>query len=266
MDIDNARLEAELDRLWQGLRQELGSEPEGLSLPPRSHRHRWVDSLVPATGRRMVAAVALALAGLTAAGTAMAASLVFEHARQGTFSTGADAKIAGPGEWLEMSAPDMPQVVRELTRDIPFPPGYQAWQNYTFNVWLTSSEQSRTSESAARAQVASQAICSWADYWVAADRSGDRAARRRATRVLVKSLHWPAVTTLDPDPDPLGEIGNHGEPTPTYFGYLPGVVRAVQGDDADAVARSLFPSGDTHCIVEQFRALDGERLLQESAR
>jgi hypothetical protein len=254
---DETGLDDELDTLWRGLRVELVAETDvGRQLVPAPRRRR--------ARRRLYVGAGLAALSLAAAGGATGKIFIFDHARTGTYSH--PAYDSGSGEWLEESARDMPEVARSISRDIPFAPGYKAYQDFTYNDYLTSDHQNEITQSAARAEIADQAICSWVDYWVGSDRAGDGQARAAATRTLTASLHWSAVTTADPHPDPRGQVGNDGELIPTRFGYLPGVVQAAQGTDAKRVAESLFDHGSTYCVPEQLRAIDGPKLLDESDR
>lgn len=277
----DARLQAQLDRLWSELQDELtvdslvGTEAAqaatGRSWPPRAGS----GSRRSTSRRRRVAigvglsAVSLALAGGAAAqvvahrGGNPPGYVRPDHARTGIFSTGRDALIAGPGEFFELNARDAPEAIKAATRDIPFPPGYEDFRRYTYTVYLHDDYQGRMSESAVRSEVAHQAICSWVDYWVVEDRDGDRVARKAATRALEGSLRWNAVTVPDPHPDPLGAVdANNGERMSTPFGYLPATIRAARRGDAEALARSLFVGGGSKCWGGgPFRALNVDRLL-----
>jgi hypothetical protein len=265
MAIDPARLDAELDLLWRGLQNELQAGSQSALAPAARPSAR--RGLAGWSRRQRVLGVAV-VASLSLAAAGGATAQVIRQAHTGEQSSGRDIQMAGPGEFLREDAPDFRSVIRKLTSDIPFAPGYQGYHEYTVTTWVAAGDPTnvRISTSAARAEVADQAICSWADYWAGADRADDVAGRNRATRALTGSLRWNAVTTLDSRPDPRGLVGDNGKRSPTRFGYLPATVRAAQAGDVDALGRALFGGGATYCVIEQLKVLDGERLLTADAR
>lgn len=238
MTIDE-RLDGELDLLWRGLQAELQEQRPGRS-------------------RRRAGMVAGVVAGSLVVGGAAAATGLL-HAHTGRYTHGWEVQAGGPGEELDMDAPDYPAVLRSIVADIPFAPDYGSYRTYTITVLLAphpAGGPEAITTSTARGIVADQAICSWADSWVAADRARRHAARARATRALTGALHWRAVLDLDPHPSPDGARRDGGGTAPTRFGYLPGLGAAARDGDERGVIEAVAPPGGTQCVPKQLRAIE----------
>src|SRR5438874_10721886 len=64
--------------------------------------------------------VALVVGGVATAAVAL-------RAHTGIFPSGPNAAVGGPGEELNLAAPDFSNVALTLSADIPYPSGYAAW-------------------------------------------------------------------------------------------------------------------------------------------
>ncbi len=239
MTTHDERLDAELDLLWRGLQGELSERPR------RSRR-------------RQAAVVAGVVAGSLAVGGAAAASGLL-HAHTGQYAHGWQVQAGGPGEELDMDAPDYPTVIRSVVAGIPFAPGYRSYREYVITVYLapTGHGPESITTSAARGVMANAAICSWADSWVAADRDQRQTARGRATSALADALRWRAVLDLDPHPSETGAVGNEGRREPTIFGFLPGLAATAKAGDRAGVIRAASAPDNTYCVPEQMHAIKG---------
>jgi hypothetical protein len=264
VDMDRRQLEAEFDHLWVALRAELLEDRPGEVGRGRPVR----PGPVAAARRRVGALAALAVISIAVAGSAVAVADLRRPAHTGTFVTRSEAGDHDTGELLDMSAADLPQVARRISTDIPFPPGYGRWQEAAYEqAWLPGrpDHAGYSTTTLVRANVARQAICAWADSWVTAEADGDRTGRDRAARTIMAARHWPAVTTLDPRPDPRGVADNDtGNVVATPFGQLVRLEHALRRGDPGAVGRSLVDNGGTVCLPEQFRTIDMDRLMRES--
>jgi hypothetical protein len=88
-----------------------------------------------------------------------------------------------------------------------------------------------------RSYVAYNAVCTWADAWVAADDAGNVAARADATQTLAGSVTWKAVVAFEK---------SQGEPNPadseagqSYFGWLRPLAEAAESGDHQAVLAAV---------------------------
>ncbi|WP_432537795.1 hypothetical protein [Kineococcus arenarius] len=214
--------------------------------------------------RRLARAGAITLA-VALAGTGTAAAATYLAARTGERTSGWEATAAGPGEVLRQDGSDYVDVARQLTADIPVAPGHQAQSEAQFNVGaLAPRADTQISTSALRAQVAQNAICTWADAWIAADATGDTAARRAAADTLTASLTWSAVTDVDPSPSPTGAPGDAGAQTETRFGWLPAITAAAVAGDHRAVLDAVTDSG--RCNPQLTPALNTDPAYRGPAR
>ncbi|WP_345710753.1 hypothetical protein, partial [Kineococcus glutinatus] len=199
--------------------------------------------------RRRVARTSALTTAVLLAGAGTASAGEYLATRTGQHATGWHVQAAGAGEGLDVRGSDHVEVVRELIADIPYAPGYEHLREAEP---VTGSLRDTTppgeggtviSESAARAQAAQNAVCTWADAWIAADTRGDRAARDTATAALAGSLAWPAVRDVDPDPSATGHAGDQGVGTPTRFGWVPALIAATGGGQHQAVLDAVTGSG-----------------------
>ncbi|WP_328294049.1 hypothetical protein OG218_15135 [Kineococcus sp. NBC_00420] len=205
--------------------------------------------------RRRVARTSAITTAVLLAGAGTAAASTYLATRTGQHTSGWQMQAAGSGELLNLEGDDRVQVMRELIADIPYAPGYEDLREAEpVTGSLRSEKNAQVSDSAARAWVARDAICTWADAWVAADSSRDRVARDAATAALAGSLQWPAVREVDPDPSPTGYLGDEGVGSPTQFGWVPGIVTAAQGGQRQAVLDAV--AHDYSCFPEYTPAMN----------
>lgn len=249
--VDERLVPAVVHEGWQlALSRALETASEGAALlapVSRLETDSRVDS--PTTGptvlkrqRRFVKAATLGTAlAITFAGAA-AAGVTYLRARTGETNSGWQVLAGGPGENLRKDAPDYASTLEALAADIPFAPGYGDSKKSALTTgYLAPADGGVISTGAARAQLAQDAICTWADFWVASGGRGRAADRRRATEGLAGATNWAAVRAVDPSPAPLGAEGDQGA-TETRFGWLPAIIAATRsGDDqvvSDAVRKS----------------------------
>ena len=146
-----------------------------------------------------------------------------------------DARLGGPGERLDTSAPDFAAAVDEVTADIIFPSegareSAVSWQAQSWGG--ASSEPTFVSTGAIRLWTAGNAVCAWSDVWAGAVRGDDAAAADEAATVILGAHSWAAIT--DTDPRLSGE---------SEFSWLPALEEAVKNEDFTAARRSLAGHG-----------------------
>ncbi|MGI4894354.1 MAG: hypothetical protein ACRYF3_04485 [Janthinobacterium lividum] len=198
----------------------------------RARRHRRIT-------RASAITLTVALAGT---GTAAAATYLASHTGQQT--SGWQVAAAGPGEILRQNGSDYLDVARQLTTDIPFAPDHQVQRVAQFRTgFLAVGADTSITVSALRAQVAQNAICTWADAWITADTTGNAAAREVASDTLARSLTWTAVSDVDPVPSKTGDPGDAGAETVTRFGWVPAIASAASTGDRAAVVSAVTDSG-----------------------
>lgn len=140
-----------------------------------------------------LAAVVLAVA-VVGGGTAAAAT--FLSTRTGEHNSGWEVEAGGSGEILNTGGTDRAEVFDEVTADIPFAPGYEPQRAWALEFFPREAD-SVISEEALRSWMAGNAVCTWADAWVAADNVGDSAARTAATNVLAEAVSWKDIVESD---------------------------------------------------------------------
>ncbi len=228
--------DAELTRTWNVVRASMEDAP-----PHKRRKRRFV------------------VAGLVAAVLAVPSGLAVADvwsARTGEYPSDAeDLRLGGPGERLDLAAPDFREVIEEETADIPFPNETARQISLDEHVWDAQRGNpvpgtQFVTTGAIRGWTAEHAICSWSNEWVRAIRSRDDAARAQAAQMLLEAHAWPSVTDLDPeqtnptitqdiyDPD-TGLTRTETFPDPTQFYYLELVIQAVKAGDIDALAAAL---------------------------
>lgn len=237
--------QAELTRSWNRV-ADLTAEPAR----PGRRRARLA----------MVAALAAALTGLS--GVAVA-DILGARTGQGP-SSAEDLLLGGPGEKLDLSAPDLGDVLAEEATDIPFPNEEARRQSLQIQVQQASlaGSEEQASTGAFRGWFADDAVCSWANEWTRATRTGDEDARAEAIAMIQDAPRWPAVVDLDPQPysrwmearvsheytfatQPEGSkpIWNRRYRDNSRFYYLADLGEAVTGTDPAAVAAVLVGNG-----------------------
>lgn len=125
----------------------------------------------------------------------------------------------------------------ELTRDIPFAPGYESWRAGTIAFQTTLFGDSPPpghayiTSGALRWQVAEAAVCSWLNYYVRSQAAGNAAAAKSAAAQIKAAPGWPAITGL------------------SYPSGLGPVVAAVGAGDPKLV-QALIDAGDVgNCLL-----------------
>lgn len=206
--------------------------------------------------RRARVAVAAVVAG-TLIGAAGAAAADRFTARTGQGPSDAeDLRLGGPGEKLDLSAPDLGDVLAEESTDIPF--ASDAARRLSLRIQVQhnavapGSEPEFASTGAFRGWIAQDAVCSWVNQWARATRTGDGAGRAEAISMIQGAPRWDAVVQLDPEPYSRWQTREvtDGERTWTeryldtsHFYYLGELGETVQGTDPAAVAAVLVGNG-----------------------
>jgi hypothetical protein len=223
----------ELDRLW--------SQVAGAIEADRAPRRRRRIRVGIAAG---IGAVVLGTSGLAAAD--------LYTARTGSGPVDAeDLRLGGPGEKLQLNAPDYGEVVAEETADIPFPSTEArefAVADQVHDARFAQNDEF-VSSGAVRAWVANAALCSWSNQWAAATRDGDEAGRAEAIDMIQAAPSWPAVVAIDPEPysrmetsevtDGKGHTRTVRSRDNSHFFYLAALGEVAEGRDLAAVARVL---------------------------
>jgi hypothetical protein len=206
------------------------------------------DREVAARRRRRAARLASATLAVVVAGGGTAAA-AFISTRTGEELTGWEIEAGGSGEVLNMGGTDRSQVFDEVTADIPFAPGYEAQRTWALESYPRETDV-RISEEYLRSRMAGNAICTWADAWVAADDAGDVAARTEAAAVLAEAVSWKDIVESD-TPDAI--ILESGEHLSYRFWVRPLADAAVAGDRQallDTVAHSYSCSYEVLPVID----------------
>lgn len=146
---------------------------------------------VPTRRRRMLVAVGLAAVLLIGGATATMAHIL--SARTGEFGA-AGMTENDTTEWLRTDAPDFDQVVDELGAALPLPPGGD-WVRAKQG--LHSSGPSRIQVSGVEGQLAFEATCQWAGYWLAGHARKDAGQMAAAQHVLEQTPNWRQIRAVD---------------------------------------------------------------------
>ena len=150
----------------------------------RRHRRRSTKAVVVAT-------VAAVLIG----GTAAAAVLV--EARTGRFGMGGQTED-GTGEFIRLDASGAAEIVDELGKDIPLPPGGNF--DRLKSTMLKADPDGHgveMSESGIVGTLAFNAACQWTGYWLDGYERGDEKQKAEALAVLDEIPSWPALVASD---------------------------------------------------------------------
>src|ERR1700758_4237644 len=118
--IPEARRSAGVDEALAELAQAIARQPYRTRQPQRRRRS--------AVRPRMRVALVVGIVALVVGGVATAA--VALHAHTGIFASGNDVQVGGPGENLNLAAPDFRSVALKLSADIPYPSGYSSWRDF----------------------------------------------------------------------------------------------------------------------------------------
>jgi hypothetical protein len=166
------------------------------------------DRETAARRRRRAARFASVTLAVAVAGAGTAAAADFISTRTGEELTGWERAAGGTGEVLNMGGTDRPEVFDEITADIPFAPGYESQRTWALGFFPPETD-TRMTESRLRSWMAGNAVCTWADAWVAADNTGDIAARDAATTVLIEAVGWEDIRAHDVPDAIITESGEH---------------------------------------------------------
>ena len=208
------------------------------------------DREVAARRRRRATRLASAALAIAVAGGGTAVAAEFISTRTGQELTGWEIEAGGTGEVLNLGGTDRAQVFDEVTADIPFPPGYEAQRAYGLEFHPAEIDRAIT-EGTLRSWIARNAVCTWADAWVAADDVGDIPARTAAAAMLTEAVSWEDIRAND-DPDVM-KHPKTGEPR-SYNGWIPPLAAAAQAGDRpgvlDAVAYSAACSHHVLPVID----------------
>jgi hypothetical protein len=199
-------------------------------------------------GRRTHKARIVVLIGVAviAVGSAIGATTVLS-AHTGLFPTKAEEAMGGPGEALDPSAPDFPEVAREVASDIPYPAAYESWRDFLISDEIrTTAGAGLESTGALHGWFAASAFCAWVQTWRQADLAGDTVAAGDAAQVISEAPGWKAVTDEDPHPDPTVP-GDGGSTQYTLFGWMLPYRSAVLAGDRVRVEHLLATGYGDKC-------------------
>lgn len=194
------------------------------------------DRQVAARRRRRATRLATAALAVAVAGGGTAAAAEYLSTRTGAELSGWEVEAGGTGEVLDLGGTDRREVFEDVTADIPFAPGYETARSWALDfhsqqVDPASPERHAITEGTLRSWMAGNAICTWADAWIAADDSDDDAARGAAATTLAASTSWEDVRANDV----TGSIDPRSGADRTYFGWVPPLAAAAQAGDRAAV-------------------------------
>jgi len=231
-----------------GLDEALGEVTQAIIRRPYRNRQRHGPkprSLRP----RLRVALAVGVLALVVGGVATAA--VALHAHTGIFASGADVQPGGPGENLNLAAPDFRSVALKLSADIPYPAAYASWRDWVVTEQApgpggaTTSDQVTTG--ALRGWFAASAFCAWVQDWRRAVRDGNSAEAQQAASTIAVAPGWSAVTAEDPHPSASASNDPGAEPG-TLFGWMLSYRSAVLSGDSTRVVQMLASGyGDGKC-------------------
>ena len=166
-----------------------------------------------------------------------------------------------------IGAPGYCQTITNETSGIPFPSGYQSWQDWTMLLEVGPKPGTtlndlcdpaagahiadngapgtyETPAETAQASFARAAFCAWADDWLKAEADGDSATESRAAGEIAGALQWPGSEVANP-------AQSHISSTKIVFRWFIPVQSAVQAGDTAPVAWQFDPqaanSGGGQC-------------------
>jgi hypothetical protein len=171
-------------------------------------------------------------------------------------------------------APGFCQTASSETADIPFPDGYQAWQNWALlsstvpRMGTTMHELCDTTAGehvadngvlspegtpatvvippiSEKVQFVEAAFCAWTDKWLNAQADGDTAAASQAASEIAGATQWQATEEINA---PNSGVSSQ------QLAWLSPVQQAVQADDVSTVTRTFvyYPQGtipDSECLT-----------------
>lgn len=183
-DLYSSPLVADMDALWLEAKVDANT--------PTAVRRRSTKLRRRITG----AVAALVVVGVGAGGVPAFADWVSLHTS--TYDTGlqSDPQPKAPDrEWLRLDSPELAPQLRAWEQDYPLAPGYSLDPLIEPYAKI---ERSEATAGMMHDDVFFFSKCTWVDYWLTADRSGDAAGRKEATEGLVNTLaKLDSVVTLD---------------------------------------------------------------------
>jgi hypothetical protein len=207
------------------------------------------DRELAARRRRRATRLASLTVAVAVAGAGTAAAAEFISTRTGQHNSGWELDAGGSGELLDMGGSDRSQVFDEVTADIPFPPGYEPQRTWTLEFFPRETDSS-ISEEFLRSWVAGNAVCTWADAWVAADTAGDAPARSAAADALARAVGWPDIVGSDVPDATVLPSGEHL----SYRWWVQPLADAAQAGDRASVLDTVAHS--TACSYQVLPVID----------
>jgi len=231
-----AGIDAALDELAQSITAETYSP-----LAPHVERRRFRP--------RVKVVVVVAAVALMAGGVATAAGVLPVYS--GVFASGGNVDAGGPGENMNMAAPDFGSAALKLSSDIPYPAGYAAWRDWVVTEQAPGPGQATAGDQvttgALRGWFAASAFCAWVQDWRQATLTGNTTEAAAAASTISAAPNWSAVTAEDPNPSALAPNDPGAEPG-TLFGWLLPYRSAVLAGDSATVTHLLASGyGDGKC-------------------
>jgi hypothetical protein len=222
-----------------------------LALAIVSQPYPSCERLSKRTAFRLRPRVALVAGVLALAVGGVATAAVALRAHTGIFPSGPNATAGGPGEELNLAAPDFSNVALTLSADIPYPSGYGAWRDFVVTEQLLGpggvGPTDQISTGAVRGTFAASAYCAWVQDWRQAMVAGDSGEAQQAEVAIAAAPGWSAVTAEDPHPSPTA-ANDAGAETGTLFGWMLPYGTAVLAGDRVAVDQLLATGyGDGKC-------------------
>jgi hypothetical protein len=143
---------------------------------------------------RRVRPLVAAIVAVLAVGVSTAAATAIVKARTGRQAEPAGETRTG-GEWIRLDAPDAPEVLAELARPIPLPPGTDVGEFVSH--FLADQPTEATDEGLQGLFAFRAAACEWPRYWLDARARGDLDAQADAQAVLDGAPEWTWITAGD---------------------------------------------------------------------
>jgi hypothetical protein len=232
---------AGLDEALSEVARAITRQPYATRSSPRTRRR--------ASRPRLRIALAVGIVALLLGGVATAA--VALHAHTGIFASGPDVQPGGPGENLNLAAPDFRSAALKLSADIPYPSGYASWRDFVLTEQApglggaTSKDQVTTG--ALRGWFAASAFCAWVQDWWQAQSEGNSAEANQAATSIAAAPKWSAVTAEDSHPS-ASAPNDPGAESGTLFGWMLPYRSAVLAGDSSSVDQMLASGyGDGKC-------------------
>jgi hypothetical protein len=232
-------VDSPLDRLRQlnpvpecpaspGVEAAFGELAEAITRQPGTHGRRAFKS------RSLRVALVVGIVALVGAGVSAAAVVLRAHT--GIFASGSDVQPGGPGENLNLAAPDFRSAALKLSADIPYPSGYGSWRDFVATEQAPgpggASVNDQVTTGALRGWFAASAFCAWVQDWRQAVRNSNSAEAQQAASTISAAPGWTAVTAEDPHPNAAAP-NDPGAESGTLFGWmLPYRSAVVSGDSA----------------------------------